>query len=1053
MRTINLLSFTITLLTLIVLGNPLQAQDLTIQGVITDTSDGSPIPGATVSVKGKNTGTVSDLDGNYKLSGLSSEDVLVFSFIGYSNKEERVGNRSVIDIQLGQDVTALNEVVVTALGIERDKKSLGFASQSVDGSSLIEARENNVINSLSGRVSGLHVNQAGTGPGGTSRVTIRGSASIAGNNAPLYVVDGVPMTNPQGGGGQFGGVDYGDGISNINPDDIASIDVLKGASGTALYGSRGQNGVIMITTKKGKARQGIGVEFNSNATFETPLVLPDFQNNFGRGSNGQFPLTPGGNINNQIRTSWGPRMQGQTEVNGRPWVDWTGQQQPFDPQPNNISDFFRTGQTYTNSLAFSGGNEKTQARFSVTHLYSENIMPNSNIERLNANLTLNSKLNERLRLETKLNYINQEAFNRPNLALSPDNVMNSFTQMPRSIRLDDLRDFRLPNGRPRVYTNAQGNDQWQNPFWAVNLNTNNDTRDRVIGYALLEYQFTDWLKGHIRTGTDFFNDFRQTRNATNTIFRTTPDGSFFNEVYSRLEERNTDILLTAAHTINSDWSISGNLGANLLQLRSRSTSSTALGLEIPDFFVMQNALQVQTITGASQKDIQSVYGTAMVDYKDWAFFEVTARNDWSSALPAANRSFFYPSFSGSVVLSEALDFSSKSLNYLKLRASYAEVGNDTGPHQLDLLFFVNALSHGGQSFGQISRTRPPVNLRPERTSTYEIGTDFGLFNNRVKGDFTYYYAATRDQILQVPVSAASGFGSAFINAGQVSNRGLEFSLNASLIEKGKFKWELYTNVTRNISRIDELAPNIEVYALGSTFDQFGVRIQAEAGGMFGDIYADRPFLRDPATGQRVIGSNGLPLQDTEGGIKRIGNFQPDLLAGLGNNFVYGNWSMGVLLDGRLGGDIFSFSNAIAAANGNARYTQDGRLAWAAGAGGLIAEGVTADGLPNTRPVNPQVYWQHVGGQAATFAEEFLYDGSFVKLREVVVGYRFPKSITSKLGVQNLRFSLVGRNLFILHSNTPGFDPEATFTSGNDQGIEAFAFPALRSFGANLNITL
>ncbi|MCC5920139.1 MAG: SusC/RagA family TonB-linked outer membrane protein [Cyclobacteriaceae bacterium] len=1022
------------------------AQDSIVRGTVTDFEDNEGMPGVSISIKNKTTGTTTDLEGNYTLEGLSEDDILVFSFMGYAIEEEQVGSRSIIDVTMIPDVQSLSEVVVTAFGIERDKRSLGFASQSIDAAPFTEARENNVVNSLSGRVSGLQVNQAGTGPGGTSRVTIRGSASIAGNNAPLYVVDGVPMNNPQGGGGQFGGVDYGDGISNINPDDIESIDVLKGAAGTALYGSRGQNGVIMVTTKKGKAREGIGVEFNSNATFETPLVLPNFQNNFGRGSNGQFALTEAGNINNQIRTSWGPRTLGQ-EV-----LDWTGEVRPFDPQPNNISDFFQTGQSFTNSLAFTGGNDKTQARLSLTHLHSSNIMPNSDLERFNVNLNINSKLSEKLRVEAKINYIRQDAFNRPNLALSPDNVMNSFIQMPRTIRLNDLRDFRLPNGRPRVYTNAPGNDQWQNPFWATQLNTNEDTRDRIIGYAKLEYQFTDWLKGHIRSGTDFFNDFRQTRNATNTIYRTTPDGSFFNEVLARQEERNTDIVLTAFHSINDDWNISGNLGANFLQQRFRSTSTTALGLEIPDFFVMQNALDLQTMSAISQKDINSLFGTAQVDYKDWAFLEVTARNDWSSALPAESRSFFYPSIAGSWIMTDAIDAEWGFLNYAKFRASYAEVGNDTGPHQLDLLYFVNALSHGGQSFGQISRTRPPVNLRPERTSTYEVGTDFGLFNNKLTGDFTYYYAATTDQILQVPISNTSGFTSAFINAGQVSNQGFEFTLNATVIERGNFTWSTYANITRNRSRIDELAPNIDVYQLGSTYDQFGVRVQAEVGGEFGDIYADRPFLYDDA-GNRVIGNNGLPLQDTEGGIQRIGNFQPDLLYGWGQDFRYKNWSAGVLLDGRVGGDIYSFSNAIAAANGNATYTQEGRQAWYAGAGGYVAEGVTANGEPNTRAVNPQTYWQHVGGQASSFAKEFLYDGSFLKLREINIGYNFPSSVTDRLNLQSLRLSFVGRNLFILHKNTPGFDPEATFTSGNDQGIEAFAFPALRSYGFNLNVSL
>jgi TonB-linked SusC/RagA family outer membrane protein len=1037
-------------LAILLFSSAVYAQERVVNGVVTE-ADGSTLPGVSIQLKGTSQGTVTGIDGSYSIRLQGDSDVLIFSYIGFETVEVSVGNRSQVDVQLVVSMKQLQEVVVTALGIRREKKALGYAAQEVKGNDLVIAGENNVLSTLSGRVAGVQINQAGTGPGGTSKVVVRGYASIAGSNSPLFVIDGVPMNNPQGGGGQFGGLDFGDGISNLNPDDIESINVLKGASATALYGSRGQNGVIMITTKRGESRKGIGVEFNSNVAFENPMVLPDFQNRFGRGSNGNFPVDAQGNFSNATRVSWGARALGQTEVNGTPLLNWTGQPTPYTVDPNNISDFFRTGHTINNSIGFSGGNEQTQARVSLAHFRKESIMPNSHIDRINLNLIVNTKLSEKLSLEGKVNYIRQEAFNRPNLTLNPDNPMNSLIQMPRSINLDDLREFRDANGRPRVFTNATGTDQWQNPFWAVFLNTNNDDRDRVIGFMKLEYAFNDWLKMHIRTGTDFYNDFRQNRNATNTIFRITPDRSFYSQFYGRVEERNTDLLLMATKDLSAKINLSGNLGGNLLDIKTRSLNTQAQGLNIPDFFVIQNALSTLTTESASHKQINSVFGSVQAAYNNYLFVEFAARNDWSSSLPVNAWSYFYPSVSTSWVFTDMGDRNWGKVDFGKLRLAYAQVGNDTGPHQLDQNFVVNALSHGGQSFGQIVGVQPPVNLKPERTTSLEAGLDASFFKSRLTVDFTYYYAGTRNQILQVPVSRASGFNSSLINAGLITNQGFELSVRGRIIETKNFGYEATVNFTRNRSRVVELAPNVEVYQLGADYDQFGVRIQAEVGGEFGDIYADRAFLRDPVTGQRIIGENGLPIPDPAG-IRRIGNFQPDFLAGVLNNFRYKNFFATLLFDIRGGGDIFSFSNAVAAANGNARFTQFDRLQWYAGAGGLIAQGVNPDGQPNQIEVNPQTYWQFVGGRASAFAEEFLYDGSFIMLRELSVGFNLPKAWLQEKFIRTARVSAVGRNLFFLHKNTPGFSPEATFNAGNDQGIEAFAFPATRSIGFNLNLT-
>lgn len=1042
---------------LLSIASTLWAQErIAVSGRVISTDDSAPLPGVSVYVKGTTIGTVTDVDGNFKLDVPTADDILVFSFVGYNTEEILVGNQTYIDLNMSPDIYELQAIVVTALGIEREEKALGYTSQQIDGEQLNVAKEINVVNSLAGKVAGVFINQAGTGPGGTSNVVIRGYASLNptndASNAPLYVVDGVPMNNPQGGGVEFGGIDLGDGISNLNPDDIESINVLKGASATALYGSRGQNGVIMVTTKKGTPGKGIGVDFSSSVVLERPLVLPEFQDEYGRGSNGNFPVDNNGNFSDNARISWGERMLGQTEVDGQTLVNWTGEPTPYAAQEDNISDFFRTGKTFINSVTLSGGNEKSQGILSISNLQNEGIMPNNELDRTTVNLRISHQLSDRLSFDGKINYIRQEAFNRPNLALSPDNPMNSLIQMPRSIRLDDLEDFRNPDGSPRVYTNAPGTDFWQNPYWAVNLNTNSDNRDRVIGFVSAKYKFTDWLSLQLRSGRDFYNDRREFRNATGTIYRTTPDKAYYSTTDVRVSESNSDFLLAINPASTGDFTFSGMAGGNLLRIETESLNNIALGLNVPDFFIIQNGLSVQATEGRSSREIQSLYGSAQIDYKNMIFLELTARNDWSSALPSDEWSYFYPSASASVVFTDLLEMEDDILSFGKFRASIAGVGNDTNPHQLDLLYFVNALDHGGQSFGQVTSSRPPIDLKPEYTTSFEVGVDLAFFQGRFNLDATYYNAGTRNQIYNTPASKPSGFRNALINGGLVRNQGVELMLSGDILKQGDWQWNSIINFARNRSDVEELSDDVTVISYG-TFDQFGVRVQAEVGDPFGNIYADRSFLRDPETGQRIIGDNGLPVPDPSPDPVKIGNFQPDWIAGITNTVTYKSLSLSFLVDIRQGGDIFSFSNAIAAHNGNAEFTLDQRAEWYAGAGGYIAEGVREDGSPNTIEVNPQEYWQFVGGQASAFGEEFVYDGSFVKLRELTLGYQLPQKILEKTFFKQARLSFVGRNLFFIHKNTPGFDPEATFNSGKVQGIEAFAFPSTRSFGFNLNLSI
>ena len=599
--------------------------------------------------------------------------------------------------------------------------------------------------------------------------------------------------------------------------------------------------------------------------------------------------------------------------------------------------------------------------------------------------------------------------------------------------------------------NGISND-WQNPYWAVNLNTNNDRRDRVIGFVSLKYQFADWASLSIRSGTDFYYDKRENRNASGTIYRNTPGKSLYAVTDLRVEEQNSDFLWMLTPQINDDLGFDINLGGNIRKLSSESLTSTALGLNITDQFIIQNGVSTQTIQGISNKKVQSLYGTVSMDYRRIFFVDFSARNDWSSTLASGNRSYFYPAVSSSFVFSDALGIESDILSYGKIRASVATVGNDTDPYRLQTLYAINTLSHGGQTFGQILSTQAPENLKPERTTSYELGFTLDFFHTRINLDATYYTAGTRNQIYAVPTSKASGFQRKTINGGLVQNQGLELLLKTKIIDEGNFKWSTNINFTKNRSTVKELSEGVTSIKLGE-FDQFGITVQSDVGQPFGNIYANKSFLRDPDTGERIIKDKGLPTSDPGVGLKKIGNFQPDWLAGIKNNFSYKNFTLGVLIDIKKGGDIFSYSNAVAAWNGNAAFTEDQRREWYAGAGGYVAKGVTADGSVNTKEVDPQAYWQTVGGATSNFAEEFIYDGTFVKLRELTLAYTMSRQMLEKLPLKNVTFSLVGRNLFFIHKNTPGFDPEATFNSGNNQGIEAFAFPSTRSYGFNLSFSL
>ncbi|MCU0450310.1 MAG: SusC/RagA family TonB-linked outer membrane protein [Bernardetiaceae bacterium] len=1036
------------------IGPALAQRNLT--GRVTAAEDGAPLPGVSILLKGTTTGTVTDVNGDFRLRLPTNEGgTLVFSYVGYVTQELALGAQTVINLSLATDTKTLREVVVTSLGIEREKEALGYAVQSVKGEDLTLAREVNIINSLQGRVPGMQLSQAATGAGGSTRIVLRGANSLAGtDNNALIVIDGVPMDNTNNRTpGRFGGIDYGTGASLINPDDVERIDVLTGPNAAALYGERAAAGVIMITTKKGTQKQGIGVQYNANATFETPLILPDFQNEYGQGVGGQLPTSTDGTLNipRNIESSWGPRMTGQSVR------DWTGQVRPYEAQPDNIRDFFRTGQTYNNNLSLNAGGEKATFRFSLGSMNNRGIMPNSSLDRLNFLARGTAQITKKLSVDAKANYIRQSSFNRPNLTDNPDNPMYGFIYMPRSIRLDDLRTFEDANGNPVTWAatgvdpnNGFPTSRRQNPFWSIYKNTNEDLMNRIIAFASIKYEFTDWLNLQLRAGTDYYNHRMEERTATRTLFESSRDRAKYVITNHNVVETNADVLLSFRKKFGDDLTVSASGGGNIRLSKFEEVGAQTAGLNVPNLFTIANGAAPVPLYGISERQTNSLYASGQVGYKDYLYLDVSARNDWASTLPRGNWSYFYPAASLSFVLTDAIKLDQKVLSYGKLRASIAQVGGAAQPYQLALNYGLG-LPHANQGTGAIRTQLPNVDLKPQITQAIELGADLRFVNDRFGLDVTWYKKNTFNQIFTPPISATSGFTSTVINAGNVQNQGWEVALRLTPLQlESGLKWDVQVNYTRNRSKIVSTGAGINNFFIGNDRN---VTVAASPDRPFGD-FRGRGFQRDPE-GRIVVDAQGLPLIATQDVV--IGNYLPLWQGGLNNIITWKGFRANVLVDMRMGGDILSLSNIFASENGNAAATLAGRAEWYAGTGGILVDGVVAnaDGsfTPNTRFVDPEAYWRRISTQNGAVAEAFVYSGTFIKLRELTFGYTFNKTQLKRLPFTALGVSIVGRNLALLLNNLPGFDPDvSSYNTGNVQGIESTAFPSTRSFGLNLTAT-
>lgn len=1047
-------------------------QESSIKGIITDGQ--TPLPGANVMLQETQKGVVTDFDGNFEIIGIQEGQYsIAISYLGFEDKMISItihpGEiKNLGSIELVASAEALDEVVVTALGIEKEKKRLGYSVQEVQGDQLTTARETNVTNSLAGRAAGVQITGGGSGVGSTSLITIRGEGSlIPGNNSPLFVVDGIPISNRTISNRAEGNLetDYGNGAQDINPDDVKSVSILKGPNATALYGSRGLNGVVLITTKSAERTKGLGVSFTQNVTFENALRIPKYQNQYGQGAGGEFAFLDGfgGGVNDNIDESWGPRLNGQLipqhdspTTSGFRAGDFAVRPRnpdgtfadeiiatPWKSNPNNIEDFFRTGSTITTNLALTGGNEFGNLRLSLTNLESEGILPNTDYDRRTYALNGSYNLTKWLKVSSSVNYVNSKSNNRPNNSYGTENIMYLWVWFGRQIDMNSLRNYWQPGleGRQQFNYNYNWHD---NPFFTLNENTNGFDKNRIFGNARVDIDITPSLSLMLRTGVDYFSELRASRRAYSTQrfakgqYR--EDDIFF-------KEQNTDFLLQYNKALNEDFTMGLSLGGNTREEENRYKRISANSLSVPGIYNFENSAEPLSKTQFNDKrKINSLYAFANFSYKNFLFLDITGRNDWSSTLPKDNNSYFYPSVGLSAIVSDMVELP-EMFSFVKLRGGWAVVGNDTDPYALRNTFSFN------EPFGNFQRVSASdilrnENLKPEEASSTEVGADIRFFNNRLGFDVTYYKSIVKNQILTLPVSNTSGFGSRIINAGEIENTGFEVVLNAKPIKsESGFTWETNVNFTSARGEVKSLIDDLDTYEISSNY----VNVLAQVGGRMGDIYGTGLVtVDDPNSqffGQVVHNEDGFSVRDPN--LKKLGNYNPDFTVGWQNTFTYKGFNFGFLFDWRQGGEIMSRTTLIGGTSGMMDFTAVGRET------GIISEGViqNADGSyrPNDVVLSGRDYywWRYNRGNE----EIGIFDASFLKLREVRLGYNFPQKILKKTIIKSLSLSLVGRNLALWTEN-PHFDPETISFNGGTivPGVEDMALPSSRSYGINLNVT-
>lgn len=1023
---------------------------ISVSGKVISSEDQTPLPGVNILVKGTVNGTITDAYGNYTIS-TASDDVLVFSFVGYNIHEVPVNGLSTINITLTTDAKQLSEVVVTALGIKKEERSLGFAAQTVNENAVKDAKSNNWVNTLSGKVAGLNIQGAGAGPMGSSRVTLRGESSLnLENNQALIVVDGVPVSSKITGTGfnshlsADSPVDYGSTLSDLNPDDIENITVLKGPGATALYGTRAAGGAIVITTKSGSRQsKGLGITVNSNVSIEQVNRWPDYQFEYGEGRTDVYYSYLDGpdGINTSTTAAagraWGPKFSGQSYYQYNPAAPdgKPTEATPWVAHKDYISGFFQTGVTFSNSVSIEGGGDKGSARLSLTHLKNKWIIPNTGFERINAALSVNQKITDRLKITGKANYTNKKSDNLPAAGYNNQSLMYfMIIGTAPNIRPEWFKPYWQP-GLEGVQQKNPFNPGPDNPYLDMYEMLNKMNKHGVISNIAANYKISENFDVMVRSGLDMsFEQRSQQRPYSMTKY---PRGMYREQnVFSY--ESNTDFLVTYRNGLDKRIGFTASAGANAMRQTYDFAGMYADQLAQPGVYQISNSLdQAVADPQKTKKAINSVYATSQISFEEKIFLDITGRNDWSSTLPFKNNSFFYPSVSMSFVVDELATLPS-FISFAKVRASWAQVGNDTRPYQTGKYYdkiYGNSFTNSSTLFN--------ADLKPEITTSYEGGIDLRLFENRVGLDLAVYDNKSRNQILAVPLDPVSGYSSALINAGLINSRGIEVKLTGTPFKRTNFSWNTTLIWSRNRSYVRELAPGITnqvIYSHGGN-----VTIEARVGGRMGDLYG-RGFQRSP-DGQIVYSSVGLPAPlDPE--TRKFGNAFADWKGSIMNEFSIYKVRLSILLDGQMGGEMYSQTNHKNNTLGKTKVTLPGRD------GGIVGQGVVlqADGtyVPNTVNVQASSYYDNY--YQISNAETNIFDASFLKIREVRVEFSIPRSIINKIGLQQATVAIFGRDLFNF-TNFPGFDPEGgNLNSGTlTPGVELTQFPSTRTLGANLTL--
>ncbi|RNC64674.1 SusC/RagA family TonB-linked outer membrane protein [Proteiniphilum sp. X52] len=1007
---------------LLLLSIPLFGQDTSVrQGIVVDKVTRETLPGVQVIVKGTFRGGVTDVDGVFKIEA-DEGDYLAFSMLGYEPEEVHVGSSASFNVELTPTAYDLGEVVVTALGIERKTRTLAYSTQKIDGSiGEIKDNSSNILSSLSGKISGAVITTAATGPGAAARVVLRGNRSISGNNTALIVIDGVPYDNTSYGQATGTTYNYGgsDGAVNINPDDVASINVLKGPSAAALYGSRAANGAIIITTKKGKEGR-LKIDFNSGMSVDNPHLLIDFQNKYGRGN--------GGVAAQGVGESWGEEAPTYS---------------------SNVKDFFETAYSFNNTVSLYGGTEMLQGFASYTNNSVEGMIPGNKLERNTMNLRVNTRFHSKLTTDAKITYVNQKVKNRPRLG-DAGTPIEAYI-MPRDMSGQELMDYETinPNNGQPVRKYWTTSSIYDNPYWSVHRTSVNEERNRVTLLGSAKYQVLYWLSVLARVSYDRYDDKVDGSfyDGTVSLGDVKPGGKYY-ETNSRYWERNFDFLLSGENAIAGHISLNYNLGASLLKREYATVTDMANGLSIPNKFSLAAATTpaFQDVGGYTRA-LNSVYGNLQMGFKSYLFVDVTGRNDWSSTLPSPH-SYFYPSAGLSAIVSDMVKMPSW-IDFGKIRASYTVVGNDPDPYLLKQRFKF-ALG-AGQGFISRDQIKSIQGLKPEKTKSYEAGMEWRFFRGRLDLDITLYKSNTVNQLLYVGLPMASGFNRRYINAGNIENRGLEIQLNAMPIDHEFFKWNTGVNFSRNINKVIELAPNTS--QVNITDNTKYATVIVKEGSAYGDLYG-RAWKKHETTGKPVVDDRGLPVIESN---QKLGNFNPDAMLGWSNTLKYKAFKLSFLVDARIGGEMVSGTDAYLAAYGVAGYTEKFRE------GSWVLDAVKADGSANTTAITSQQLWTTVSQNGRdAWGDFFTYDMTNVRLRDLSVGYDF--KLNEKAFIEAASLSLTGRNLLFFYRgksvmNIHGIgkrdnpaDPDASLGAGNYQGVELGLPPLSRSIGLNLKLT-